>query len=149
MKKLCAVLLAAAMTVSAMGVSAFAEETVNRDVLLPDSERTSLGTYPVYSLGKDVSEYDIGDVNMDGKIDTKDSNAILCEFCFYEILEMGHVLDEEQIKLADVWKSEPFVVDSKDANVILNYEACKIAGVEEAEGLSVPEFVAQWNRFVK
>ncbi len=102
MKKLFSVLLAAAMTVSAMSVNAFAEETPSRDVLLSDEERAQFQAIPVCAKGDDVSAYEPGDVNMDGTVDVKDVNLICYEVTSYTLVEAGHMLDEKQLILADL-----------------------------------------------
>ena len=109
MKKLAAVLLAAAMTASATGVTAFAVDT-DRDVMLSEFDREYFNAIPVYALGRDISAYTPGDVNMDGVIDAKDANLVMVEYCAYTIIELGHFLDEEQRQLADV----DSIAESKD-----------------------------------
>lgn len=134
MKKLISVLLAAAMTVSAMSVSAFAE-VIN----------TSDYNEPVYALGSDLSLYDNGDVTLDGVIDSKDANLILEDFCMYEVLELGHRLNEDQLAFADVWKDERNRIDSHDAIVVGVYAACQIAEVDEVMGVSMAEFLEYYK----
>ncbi len=130
MKKLISVLLAAAMTVSAMSVSAFAE-IIN----------TSDYNEPVYALGSDLSLYDNGDVTLDGVIDSKDANLIIEDFCMYELLELGHRLNEDQLAFADVWKDERNRIDSKDAIVVIYYWNCQLLEMDGTVGIGMDEFV--------
>ncbi len=145
MKKLISVLLAAAMTVSAMSVSAFAEGD-ERDVLLGDDWRLSLNAYPVYALGEDPAQYKKGDVNMDGAVNAKDAILVMQEANVYSVIELGHILDENQQTKADVcvksfskFGSDP--IDTGDATLILMYSCYKLVDGE----MDAEAFFAAWN----
>ncbi len=154
MKRLISVLLAAAMTVSAMSVSAFAEEMPNRDVLVSEKMLESIKANPVWALGEDIALYSPGDVNLDGNVDAKDATLILYEFNFYTVLYMGHALNDAQRSLAntdtalhpkkkstleqDAVNDE---IDSTDALAILHYANYKLIGGE----MTAEEFFAAWN----
>lgn len=145
MKKLAAVLLAAAMTASATGVTAFAVDT-DRDVMLSESDREYNNAMPVYALGRDISAYEAGDVNMDGVIDAKDANLISLEVNAYSILEMGHFLDEKQRQLADVdsmvkLKYSDDLITAGDAVLVCRYYNYKQIGGE----LDAAAYYAAWN----
>ncbi len=132
MKKLISVLLAAAMTVSAMSVSAFAEEAKN-------------ATYaPIFALGEDVSLYAKGDVNMDGEIDTKDASILLTDYCCTQILDIPEgVLNDAQRALANVYDEEDDRgLDTLDASLILTYCSGKIIEIDGIEDMTVAEFWA-------
>lgn len=144
MKKLFSVLLAAAMTFSAMGVTAFAEDD-DRDVMLDEFYLVDFNAKPVYALGKDISAYTPGDVNMDGVIDAKDANLISIEVNAYSILEMGHFLDEQQRQLADVnsimSRGQVDSIGLGDAFlVLLYYNYTQVVGEYEAAA-----FYSAWN----
>ena len=133
MKKMLSVLLAAAMTVSAMSVSAFAE-VIN----------TSDYNKPVYALGSDLSLYAKGDVNMDGEIDTKDASILLTDYCCTQILDIPEgVLNDAQRALANVYDEEDDRgLDTLDASLILTYCSGKIIEIDGIEDMTVKEF---WN----
>ncbi len=145
MKKLISVLLAAAMTVSAMSVSAFAEGD-ERDVLLGKEWRDQLNPYPVYSLGEDPALYHKGDVNMDGAVDAKDVLLVIQETNTYSVIWLGHILDENQREKADVCehifgKYHPDPIDTGDATLILIYSSYQLVGGE----MDAEAFFAAWN----
>ncbi len=144
MKKLISVLLAAAMTVSAMSVSAFAEDD-DRDVMLDEFYLVDYNAKPVYALGKDISAYTPGDVNMDGVIDIKDANLISLEVNVYCVLELGHFLDEQQRQLADVnsimSRGQMDSVGINDACMIARYLNYKQIGGE----MDAEDYYAAWN----
>ena len=146
MKKLISVLLAAAMTVSAMSVSAFAEEAPNRDVLLGTEYRDHFNPYPVFTLGEDPALYQKGDVNMDGAVDAKDAILVMQETNMYSVLELGHILDENQQEKADVcektfgkYVADP--IDIGDSTLILMFSSYQLVGGE----MDAEAFFAAWN----
>ena len=59
------------------------------------------------------SEYELGDVNMDGVIDTQDANLVVSYYYGSE------ELTEEQLALADVDGNG--IIDTQDANLIVSY----------------------------
>lgn len=152
MKKMLSVLLAAAMTVSAMSVSAFAEE-FNRDVLLGKEWRDQLNPYPVYSLGEDPALYHKGDVNMDGAVDAKDALLVMQETNMYSVIWLGHILDENQREKADVCERifekyvpylgdyEPGPIDIGDSTLILMYSSYQLVGGK----MDAEAFFDAWN----
>jgi hypothetical protein len=144
MKRLISVLLAAAMTVSAMSVSAFAEGD-ERDVMLPEELLNSINALPVYALGEDLSLYEPGDVNLDGKVDAKDATLIAYEFNGYSLIKMGHTLNDVQRSFANVdttiHPSLYVEIDVCDANAVLRYANYKLIGGE----MNAEEFFAAWN----
>ena len=103
LKRLFAALCAAvtAFCCAALPVSAKADIPYYPDGIAEEF-RAAIHAEPVYALGRDA-QYALGDVNMDGKIDSKDSTLVLWEHCVRMVCdgEMG-VLDAEQLALADV-----------------------------------------------
>ena len=145
MKKLLSALLAAAMTACAVCVpaSAYSEDIKSEEMLTSYIEYH--GFAPVYALGEDVSAYQVGDVNMDGVIDAKDANLVQIEYNLYSIVNVGHILDENQRVLADFAQTshnkynDP--IDLSDAGGISHYAVYQLV----ESGVSLEEFRELWD----
>lgn len=145
MNKTVTTLLAVALTACAMCAPASAyPEDVKIEEMLTD-EIAYLGAAPVYALGEDISAYEIGDVNMDGAIDARDANLVLAEFNLYTIVNVGHILDENQRVLADFDTSfhgkvtDP--IDACDASGVLTYYTYCLVESD----ISLADFRALWS----
>ena len=86
---------------------------------------------PFYTLGTDVSAYELGDVTMDGKIDYTDCIAIQMAYNIVVLLNANNYLTSDQIALGDVLpdiftvipgeKLMPYPITSHDGSVIMRY----------------------------
>ena len=146
MKKLLSALLAAAMTACAVCVPASAEELPSREIYLSKLAE-EVNALPVYALGEDASAYSLGDVNMDGAIDTKDGILIMTEYNDYTVVDEGHVLTEAQLALADVdglaELGEDDPIDIKDAIIVMcYYNYTDIVGVD----MTFDDYLTGWFR---
>ena len=118
---------------------------------------------PVYALGKDVSAYQMGDVNMDGTVNLLDARMVADQFNFW-IIDEDFNMTDDQLYLADVCKSKVWLnlVDSIDASNITTYvcynEYLKVPKtmeevVYEREHGILPEMDAEteagWNEYQK
>lgn len=65
------------------------------------------------TIGEEEADLLIGDVNMDGTIDTQDANLVVSYYYGSE------ELTEQQLKLADVDGNG--TIDTQDANLIVSY----------------------------
>ncbi|MBR3269100.1 MAG: hypothetical protein IKI58_10330 [Oscillospiraceae bacterium] len=123
LRKLFAFLSAGVLGCCALGGTAFAEETE-----------------PV-----DLSQYQMGDINMDGQVDLDDAQLALRTYVFMlaqkDVKECLGVT-EEQIKLADVisYSTEKnSYLDAADAQVILEYYTDQLSEKSTADTIS--EFI--------
>lgn len=64
-------------------------------------EAERVNALPFYALGRDISAYSIGDANMDGTVDESDGILIREEYDYYTLRKKGHILNEDQLRLAD------------------------------------------------
>ncbi len=123
LRKLFAFLSAGVLCCCALGGTAFAEETE-----------------PV-----DLSQYQMGDINMDGQVDLDDAQLALRTYVFMlaqkDVKECLGVT-EEQIKLADVIRystEKNSYLDVADAKVILEYYTDQLSGKYTVE--SITEYI--------
>ena len=123
LRKLFAFLSAAVLGCCTLGGTAFAEETE-----------------PV-----DLSQYQMGDITMDGQVDLDDAQLALRTYVFMlaqkDVKECLGVT-EEQIKLADVIRystEKNSHLDAADAHVILEYYTDQLSGKYTVE--SITEYI--------
>ncbi|MBE6847490.1 MAG: hypothetical protein E7503_05085 [Ruminococcus sp.] len=82
--------------------------------------------------------YSLGDVTMDGKVDTVDVMAVLDHYCLVEVLHMPSPLTDEQTVLAEVIGEG--IIDTLDAFFILQYYSYTLT---TDEPISPEEFFKQ------
>ena len=141
--KLLSVLSAGVLAVCAAPVSAFAGE---QDFVPTWEEVYRKGYEPEYALGKDLSLYSLGDVDMDGELTGYDACIILSNFTDL-LAGFSDVLTEDQLKLADVDGEAVWFEDDEkwvsatamDATLVLTYVGMKNAGYE----FTFEEFLAE------
>ncbi|MBQ8921362.1 MAG: hypothetical protein IJ060_04275 [Oscillospiraceae bacterium] len=131
-KKLLAVLSAAMLSCCALGGTAFAEETE-----------------PV-----DYSQYQLGDITMDGKIDIEDAQLALQIYTDLlaqrDIFASGYIT-KERLALGDVDGIDEYIcgtvspVSIEDAYLILCYYSDRLC--EKIPEIPMDEYSAHWNEY--
>ena len=135
MKKKLLSLAAAAVMLCAAAMPVSAEELK----LANQAEREERHAVPQLVNGGTIRDYSPGDVNADGLVDAKDANLALLEFCYAEVVQIGHILDGEQRALADVWLSDG-IVDARDSIVLIRYYLLNMLESEVIEGMDAREY---------
>ena len=100
--------------------------------LQADAER--LHALPVYALGRDISAYAVGDVNLDGRVDETDRILLRDEHEYYTLRKKGHILNDDQLARADFCRpthvdggTDPVSVADSEA-VMAYYVYCTYGG---------------------